>query len=407
LAIVLAGLTQISVAFADATFVKSAPLPGSSVDERGQVVTIVFSEALDLANSTIVVTGPDGSPADQGDVHLDPMASRVMVVSLKPGLALSRYTVRWTSRSAVDGQTHTGSFEFSIGPVIHTIPEPDAMVKWALPYNAVTVSLGERLNPRGSKITLVGPDGARADQGDADIDSRDPAGATLRASLMPNARAGTYQVAWTAVAANDGSTFSGSFRFTLMQDQKPGLPAGESSGSKGGGDDAWAFVRATLPPELPIYRPTWLPERFRQSPLPPASGPYFGVTYRSDQGDMLVFAFGPTNSAPPTRVDPISIHGIAGQLSETDVSPALVVAWMEHGQLYSIRTERGTGSTTMSRDELLRVVSSLAPLGPNNAVVSSQLPRGGEEPGLVPLTLGGLLLLAGLAVRHWDRHGTK
>lgn len=233
-AILLACLTPFSIAYADATFVKSGPSPNSTVDARFQVVNIVFSEGLDPARSAIVVTGSDGSRADQGDAHLDPLASQVMVVSLKPGRPFGRYTVGWTSLSAVDGRTRTGSFDFMIAPVVQTVPEPNATVKWALPDNAVEVVLGEPLNPRGSSIAVVGPDGARADQGDAAIDPKDPAQSTLRVSLVPNARAGTYQVAWTAVAAKYGSTFSGSFRFTLLQDQKPGLPAGTSPEPNGG-----------------------------------------------------------------------------------------------------------------------------------------------------------------------------
>ena len=172
-----------------------------------------------------------------------------------------------------------------------------------------------------------------------------------------------------------------------------------------GVENAWAILRAALPPDLPLYRPTWLPARFRWDPLPPMPMPYFGVTYESEQGDLLVFAFGPTNFAEPTRVAPISVHGITGQLSEADGSPPSQVSWIEHGELYSVRAERGTGSTTISHDELLKIVANLAPFGPDAA---SQLPRTGEEPGLWPLTLGGVLLLAGVALRRraWRRRST-
>ncbi len=166
-----------------------------------------------------------------------------------------------------------------------------------------------------------------------------------------------------------------------------------------GVDDAWAIVRAALPAERPIYRPTWLPSRFHSEPLPPVPGPYFGVTYQSDQGDLIVFAFGPTNSAPFTQTEPISVHGFAGNLSATDGSPPIQVTWVENGELYSVRAERGSGVATISRDELRKIVANLAPFGPN-ATEPSRLPRTGQESKPFGLVLGAIALLAGMTLRR-------
>src|SRR5579875_1924044 len=42
-----------------------------------------------------------------------------------------------------------------------------------------------------------------------------------------------------------------------------------------GMDNAWTIVRAALPANQPVYRPTWLPARFQSAPLGPTPGPSF------------------------------------------------------------------------------------------------------------------------------------
>ncbi len=218
---ILASLVLTAPALAAATFVKSGPLPGSTVGAPIQSVTVIFSEPVTLAGSSIEVRGPDGARVDQGNPRLEPMG-RAMIVPLKPHLPIGRYTVRWTSVSAEDGQTRTGSFDFTVAPIVRTVPIPWMDVKWALPDNAVSAVFSERLDPRRSSITVVGPNGVREDQGNSHLD---PTGTTLSVSLKPNAPHGEYRATWTAVMATDGQTFSDSFRFTLLQDQRPGLPS--------------------------------------------------------------------------------------------------------------------------------------------------------------------------------------
>ena len=218
---VLASLAPAAPALAAATVVKSGPLPGSTVSATLQSVTVIFSEPVTLAGSAIVVLGPDGARVDQGDLRLDPMG-RAMIVSLKPHPPIGQYTVHWTSVSAEDGQTRVGSFDFTVAPIVRTVPVAFAPVKGALPDNAVSVVFSERLEPRRSRVAVVGPNGVREDQGNSHLD---PSGTTLSVSLKPNAPHGVYQATWTAVTASSGQTFSDSFRFTLLQDQRPGLPS--------------------------------------------------------------------------------------------------------------------------------------------------------------------------------------
>ncbi len=59
-----------------------------------------------------------------------------------------------------------------------------------------------------------------------------------------------------------------------------------------------------------------------------------------------------------------------------------------------MRAERGTGSATISRDELRKIVANLAPFGPN-ATEPSRLPRTGQEPKTLGLAVGAIALLVG------------
>ena len=151
----------------------------------------------------------------------------------------------------------------------------------------------------------------------------------------------------------------------------PGL--GRAAGGAQDSDDAaWAAVRAKLPANVPVYRPIWLPARYSEVWRPSAPLPYDGVTYRSDQGDLLAFTFGATNSCPDvTARETIVIHGVAAGLVSRDCSPPIAVGWSEAGETYMVRGERGSGSAVIGRDELLRVVQGLAPVAADGRALPS------------------------------------
>jgi methionine-rich copper-binding protein CopC len=103
------------IGLAHSEFEKSVPAPSSVVAAVPTAVTVVFSEALDPKGSSLVVTGPNGSAADQGNsqvVKSDP-DRKTMTISLKPGLGPGKYTVKWTSLSE-DGDTLTDTFVFTV-----------------------------------------------------------------------------------------------------------------------------------------------------------------------------------------------------------------------------------------------------------------------------------------------------
>ena len=139
-----------------------------------------------------------------------------------------------------------------------------------------------------------------------------------------------------------------------------------------GSDAAWATIRARTPKEKPVFRPTWLPDRFRQ-PAEVASGPFSGIAYRGEGGDLLAFTIGATNTCPGNKVtsESVLVHGLRGNLRLSDCSPLIAVTWSEAGDTYSIRGEKGTGDgSVVSRDELLRVIAGLTRIEPDGQTVS-------------------------------------
>jgi hypothetical protein len=251
------------------------------------------------------------------------------------------------------------------------------------------VARGERFPPGETIVLLVshtlGTDGAEG------------ARATVTAD-------GTFAAQVALVGCDARTPLGTPFVITARSDEGQGAsnsPALASVTFTLAYDDAWDAVRAQLSTTTPVYRPTWLPARFRQAPLPPAIGlgPYFGVTYVGDEGDVLAFTFGPTNSAPPVTSEPVTVHGLPGRLITTGGSPRIAVVWSEAGESYAVRGELGRGSGTIGRDELLRVVASLAPVGPDGKVMTPGLPNtGGGWASRSKLPVGGILSVAALLV---------
>jgi hypothetical protein len=178
------------------------------------------------------------------------------------------------------------------------------------------------------------------------------------------------------------------------------------AGAQDNDDAAWATIRAQFPPEVPVYRPTWLPTRV-QTPVRAnvlgESGAATGVDYGSPGSDnFLFFTIGPANSPFATSFEPIVVHGLPGTLSfysgDGSRPPMLAVYWGEAGESYSIRW---IGNPT--RDEFLQVVDRLAPAGADGRVA----PRCFAETGRC---VGGRFLAywlarGGLAVNGYPLSG--
>ncbi|HEY2626321.1 MAG TPA: copper resistance protein CopC, partial [Candidatus Udaeobacter sp.] len=89
----------------------------------------------------------------------------------------------------------------------------------------VQIHFSERIEPRVSNITVLGPDGSRADLSDSALDRVDPRNYSVD---LRDAGAGTYTVSWEVISSDDGHFTKGAYVFSVGI-AKPGASA-ESGG---------------------------------------------------------------------------------------------------------------------------------------------------------------------------------
>ena len=244
---------------------------------------------------------------------------------------------------------------------VKSAPAPNSTVGATI--QAVTVVYSEDLEPRGSSLAVFGPDGARADQADASLDSMSRR--VMRASLKPGLRPGRYTVRWTAVSARDGSAASGSFAFAIS----PFVSSAPAPGSdvKGVPDTVTVVFARRLNPQ----------------------GSSIAVTgddgARADRGDG--------------RVDPADPEGKTMRVSlEPGLRPGkYFVRWTaalaEDGSVVS----DSFGFTTFAWQP---ASEPAARTGPSAAAQARGLPRAGGLPVGAPVLAGLALLGAGLLLRR-------
>lgn len=115
-AVVIAAFAVMLQGQAHADYDHSMPEAGSTVETAPTIVEIYFSQEIDESGTSIRVLGPDGAPIDLGDTTLDlfdPERKRV-TVSIQSGIGPGQYTVEWVSLSGEDGESDSGSFEFTV-----------------------------------------------------------------------------------------------------------------------------------------------------------------------------------------------------------------------------------------------------------------------------------------------------
>jgi hypothetical protein len=183
----------------------------------------------------------------------------------------------------------------------------------------------------------------------------------------------------------------------------PALPV--RADDPAGSDAAWVVIRAKLPRDTPVFRPTWLPERFRQAGTATTTGPFVGVGYTSDEGDIVLFVFGGSNTcATPQQpsVEAALFHGNRGSLTvwPEGCFPAISANWTEVGKTYSIQGNKGARAAALSREELLRVIAGLTRIEPEGQAVSPLTYTAGAN--CYPQTN---LCLAGLFRAYFEAHG--
>jgi copper resistance protein C len=100
-------------AFAHAQLRSATPASGSTLATAPAEVVVNFSETLEPAFSSLVVSDANGKRVDKADTHLDQGDKTTMRVSLPP-LGQGAYIVHWR---AVTADTHRvdGSFTFRVG----------------------------------------------------------------------------------------------------------------------------------------------------------------------------------------------------------------------------------------------------------------------------------------------------
>jgi len=105
-------------AFAHAKLISEVPAAEDAAAPQAtpaplREISLVFSEALNLAFSKLSVTDGMGMAVALGAVALDPQDNRVLVAPLTTALAAGEYKVDWTAVSD-DGHKTTGTYTFKV-----------------------------------------------------------------------------------------------------------------------------------------------------------------------------------------------------------------------------------------------------------------------------------------------------
>lgn len=172
-------------------------------------------------------------------------------------------------------------------------------------------------------------------------------------------------------------------------------------------DSAWLLVRSRLPLSAAVLQPAWLPVAFQSAPVVQYAGtnkdegPIYLVGYRASQNTLL-FALGPVNSAPPDRIEHITVRGVPGILETTRGWPSVGVYWQEGGYHYSV------AATGLDRADIIRIVGELRPV-PSSSAGSEASPTtvGLPRTGGAPIAYRAMLVL-GIVIcgAGWLMRGT-
>jgi len=97
---------------AHASLDHAEPKVGSAVESPAEV-KIWFTDDADLRGTTIEVLDASGKQVDKKDLHGDPKAKSIVVVSLLPKLPAGKYKVIWHARCP-QGHKTKGEFSFEV-----------------------------------------------------------------------------------------------------------------------------------------------------------------------------------------------------------------------------------------------------------------------------------------------------
>jgi copper transport protein len=122
--------------------------------------------------------------------------------------------------------------------LVASSPAADALVETA--PQQVTLTFNEDVSPVGSRLQVIGPDGARYETGAPAV-----AGRTVTGTVAPDLPEGTSTIAWTIIS-DDGHRISGAFTFSVGQVSGAGDAAAATAALErpAGADTAQSASRA-------------------------------------------------------------------------------------------------------------------------------------------------------------------
>lgn len=101
-----------ALAFAHARLQTSAPANGASVGPAPTELRLQYNEPVEVAMSTVRITGPGDAAVATGKVVADPGDDKTLVQPL-PKLAAGDYRVQWTTMGH-DGHHTQGAIRFTV-----------------------------------------------------------------------------------------------------------------------------------------------------------------------------------------------------------------------------------------------------------------------------------------------------
>lgn len=166
------------LASAHATVTSSSPAANEILASPPEEVSITFNESIEQAFYSIIITGPDGRRADQGDAAIDSEHPNRLVASLKNNLPNGIYSMKWKAVSS-DGHAISGTIPFGIGAegsgyAVHTPAGDDnvlpraglLIIRWLF-YIGLSLCIGTIF----FRLLLL-PAGARTLRGSSSLEQR-------------------------------------------------------------------------------------------------------------------------------------------------------------------------------------------------------------------------------------------
>jgi methionine-rich copper-binding protein CopC len=121
-AAVIALLVLPSIVVAHAELETSTPKDGATVEGTPSEVAGTYSEGMDPAGSSLKLLDADGTQVAEGGV--DPADDKRMAITDLPELVPGTYTVKSTTKSAVDGDVDRKEWSFTVAVAPTTSPSP-------------------------------------------------------------------------------------------------------------------------------------------------------------------------------------------------------------------------------------------------------------------------------------------